>query len=307
MLAFVLAGTSVITARVLSGRLGGFTITAVSLGLLVVFLLPFYLRKTVKTARLLKGADWKMIVLQAVFGIFLFRIFLISGVSLTGTGEAGILTGATPAITSLLAFLLLREFPSGKTLPGIGCTVAGILLLQGIAANGGSFSIHHFWGNVLVLCAAASESVFNVISRKHGMKGRVSPSQALPPMVQTVLVSTMALALCLVPALLEHPAAALQTTGLREWLALAWYGLVVTALAFAFFYAGVKRCGAYTTAAFSGMMPLTAMLLSVFLLGEKMGYLQWTGGAFIIFGMLLIGANPSQGKTKCEVQIGREI
>ncbi len=71
---------------------------------------------------------------------------------------------------------------------------------------------------------------------------------------------------------------------------MVWYGLVVTALAFVFFYKGVKRCDAYTTAAFSGMIPLTSMLLSLFFLKEEIGYMQWVGGFLIISSMLLIGS-----------------
>ncbi|EGW40222.1 putative membrane protein [Desulfosporosinus sp. OT] len=68
-----------------------------------------------------------------------------------------------------------------------------------------------------------------------------------------------------------------------------WYGLFVTALAFVFWYAGIKRCGAFTAAAFSGMMPFTSMLLSVIILGEHPGWQQWLGGILVIFGMVLIG------------------
>ena len=34
-------------------------------------------------------------------------------------------------------------------------------------------------------------------------------------------------------------------------------------------------CGAFTAAAFSGMMPLTSMILSVIILGEQAGWQQW--------------------------------
>jgi drug/metabolite transporter (DMT)-like permease len=37
------------------------------------------------------------------------------------------------------------------------------------------------------------------------------------------------------------------------------------------------------------MMPFTAMLLSVLLLGEHAGLRQWAGGALVIAGIILIG------------------
>jgi drug/metabolite transporter (DMT)-like permease len=70
---------------------------------------------------------------------------------------------------------------------------------------------------------------------------------------------------------------------------LLWYGVFVTALAYLCWYAGIKRSGAFTAAAFTGLMPLTSMLLSTILLRESTGLLQWLGGVCVIAGMLLIG------------------
>lgn len=291
LLAFSLAGTSVITGYILSEKLPSFTITAISLGILLLCLSPFYGRKTAQTIGQLSRSDWKMLFLQAVFGIFFFRIFLLLGVGLTSTIEAGILTGTTPAITSILAFFVLREKLTGWTALGIACTVCGIILLQGANLHAVQFSLQHLGGNALILCAAASESTFNIASRKHRTMNLSETELQIHPVVQTILVSAIAFTLSLIPTIIEHPFAALQLIGMKEWLTLGWYGLIVTALAFVFFYAGVKRCDAYTTAAFSGMIPLTSMLLSLFLLKETVGYAQWAGGFFIVFSMLLIGRN----------------
>lgn len=287
--AFSLAGTSVITGYILAIKLNNFMITAVSLGIVLLCLLPFYGMKTVQTIRLLTKRDWIMILFQAVFGIFLFRTFLLLGVKLTSTVEAGILTGTTPAITSLLAFFFLKERFSGTMAFGISCTVMGIILLQGINILSAQFSAQHIIGNILIICAAASESTFNIISRKHKARALDQSAVQLHPMVQTLLVSAIAFVLSVIPALCEHPLASMSVLGWKEWFALVWYGIVVTALAFVFFYEGVKRCDAYTTAVFSGMMPLTSMLLSLFLLKEKIECAQWVGGFLIVLSMTLIG------------------
>ncbi len=294
LLAFTLAGTSVITGYILSEKLNLFTITAVSLGIMILTLIPFYGVKTIKTIRSLKRNDWKMLILQAVFGIFLFRVFLLLSVNLTSTVEAGILTGTTPAITSILAYIVLKEKPTMWKILGVICTVFGIILLQGTDMNSVQFSTRNMLGNVFVLCAAASESYFNIISRKHKMMKQNDTNVQIHPIVQTLIVSTIAFALSLIPALISRPYVALQSIGPTEWIALIWYGLIVTALAFAFFYAGVKRCDSYTTAAFSGMIPMTSMFLSLLFLKETVSLTQWAGGFLIIFSMLMIGSRLRQ-------------
>ncbi|WP_127590523.1 DMT family transporter [Paenibacillus lautus] len=287
--AFTLAGTSVITAWFLNGKLGTFTITAASLVLALLCMLPLCRKELVKTVRQLTFREWGVLFFQALLGMFLFRMLLLQGLLHTSTAEAGILTGATPAFTVMLAFGLLRESVNGNKLVGIVTTVVGIMIIQGVLTPGHAFEAQHLYGNLLVLCAAWSESGFNLLSRIGSMQRTSSPNKAIHPVVQTTLVSVIALMLCLIPAWFENPVASLAAIGLQEWLALVWYGPIVTAVAFMLWYAGIKRCHVSTAAAFSGMMPFTALLLSVIVLKESAGWEQWCGGILVILGMFLIG------------------
>jgi len=290
-LAFALAGTSVVSGKLVSGKLGAFTIAAASLLFALLFLLPFCGKKLRESLSTLTAKDILSLVLQAVLGIFLFRILLLYGLQYTSSVEAGILTGATPAITALLAVALLKERVNGGRLAGILCTISGIMVLQGLFNAGMAFSWQHFRGNGLVLGAVACESSFNTLSRVFAVKSASSVQKTvIHPMVQTVLVSAIAFLLCLIPAFGEAPLQRLSAIGLLEWLALLWYGVFVTALAFVCWYAGIKRSSGFTAAAFSGMMPLTAMLLSIIILGEHASWQQWSGGLLVMCGMALIGS-----------------
>lgn len=133
------------------------------------------------------------------------------------------MTGATPAITVLFAMLLLREKTNVTRILGVLCTVFGILLIQGLFLPGSRFTYEHLQGNLLVLCAAACESLFNVLSRAAAAL-RVNKQQNIHPAVQTVLVSAMAWTISFIPSLSEHPLASLAGIGWLGWLALVWYG-----------------------------------------------------------------------------------
>lgn len=293
-LAFVLAGTSVVAARAVSGRLGAFGIAAASLLIALVCLLPLCYRQLGPALRNMTLRALLPLILQAFFGIFLFRVFLLAGLKLTSAAEAGLLTGATPAFTAILACLLLRERPNRIKLIGVLGTVIGVLLVQGVLAGG--LSAAHLSGNLLVLCTALCEAVFNILSRFAVLKASKDGAPVLSPVLRTFLVVAIAFVLCLAPVLLDGTMDELQSLGIREWLALLWYGGVVTALAFIFWYRGISRGGALTAAACAGMMPLMAMVLSVTLLGEVAGWQQWSGAALVTAGMITIGigdtANP---------------
>lgn len=286
---FTLAGTSVVAARFVSQSLGTFTITAVSLLITILGLLLFFRRRTMEPIAHLNRRTWLALLFQAACGIFLFRMFLIQGLLRTSTVEAGVLTGITPAATALLAVFLLKEPVKRARILGVASTVAGIVFLQGTISPGSGFSTQHLWGNVLVMCAAICEAFFNVFSRITSRKEQPDGFVKLDPIRQTLWVAVIAFILCLIPSLFEQPWAALSSLGVAEWLALGWYGLFVTALAFIFFYAGIRRCSASTAAVLSGMMPFTSMLLSVLILGEAAGPQQWLGGAMIVIGMVLSG------------------
>lgn len=287
--AFLLAGTSVISARFVTGKLGTFTITAMSLFFALLLLVPIVSKQLVQYLKHMSFRSFLLLILQSICGIFLFRVFLLNGLAHTSAGEAGILTGTTPAITALLAIFIVKEPASSGKLTGIMCTVAGILIIQGMFTKGNDFALEHFLGNMLVLCAAASESVFNTLSRIFAVKTAKEPHQTPNPVLQTVTVSAIALILCLFPMIGEEPIKKLLGIGFLEWIALLWYGVFVTALAFIFWYSGIKRCGVLTVAAFSAMMPFTSMVLSIVLLGERIDYIQCIGGLLVILGMILIG------------------
>ncbi|MBB3126602.1 drug/metabolite transporter (DMT)-like permease [Paenibacillus rhizosphaerae] len=286
--AFGLAGTSVVAASFVNGRLGTFTITSMGLLFSLACLLPFCMGKLLRTIRILSPRQWLLLFCQALFGVLLFRMFLLYGLIRTSPVEAGILTGATPAITVLLAVLVLREKMKAAHFLGVAGTICGILLIQGVFMPESRFTNEHMVGNLLVLGAAGCESLFNVLSRSAAVQSS-GKQEGIHPVVQTTLVSAMAWLISLIPSLAEQPLGALSEMGWQEWLALVWYGPVVTALAFICWYAGIRRCRASTAAAFSGMMPFTSLALSVWLLQEQAGWAQWAGGLLVIAGMVLIG------------------
>ncbi|KNY27958.1 DMT family transporter [Pseudobacteroides cellulosolvens] len=288
--AFSLAGTSVISARFVSGQLGTFTIAALSLLFAILGLLPVCGFRLISEMKLIHKMNWIIILLQAFFGIFLFRMFLLNGLLHTSSGEAGILTGATPAVTVVLARVILKEHLNKQKIIGILSTIVGILLIQGILLPQRSFSLMHLYGNILVVCAAISESMFNILSRINSVRLVANGQKPLDPIIQTTLVSITAFILCLIPSILENPVLPIKSLNLKQWGSLVWYGLFVTALAFIFWYAGIKRCTASTAAVFSGMMPFTALILSSLVLGENVRWEQWSGGILIVFGILGIEA-----------------
>jgi drug/metabolite transporter (DMT)-like permease len=285
-IAFILAGTSVVVARYVSGNLQPFTITFMSLFFAVITALLFRAKSILSTTKKLSKRHWIILILQAVFGIFLFRVFLTFGLQYTSAIEAGILTGTAPAITAVLTRIIIKEHLSKNSMAGILLTLFGVLVLQGFPFNMDSFNISHLFGNMLVLGAASCEALFTTLSRK--AHTNIKENYELNPFVHSGIVSIIALILCTIPMIFENQFIELSILSINGWIALIWYGSVVTIIAFACMFAGAKHCDGYTIAAFTGLIPMSALILSVIVLKEIVTANKIVGCCLIIFAIIMM-------------------
>ncbi len=74
----------------------------------------------------------------------------------------------------------------------------------------------------------------------------------------------------------------------KVWIALAYLGIIGTVLAFVWYYEGVVKLGVTKTAIFNNLVPVFALILSVFILKEQVHMYTYIGAAFVISGVVII-------------------
>ena len=79
----------------------------------------------------------------------------------------------------------------------------------------------------------------------------------------------------------------------KAWLSLAFMGVLGTAVAFVWFYDGVRAIGPARTAVFINLVPVVAITLGVLLLGEALHWSMLTGGALVVAGVFIINHTPA--------------
>jgi drug/metabolite transporter (DMT)-like permease len=284
--AFILAGSSVVVARYVSGNLQPFTITFMSLAFASITALLFRGKSIFSTVLKLSKRHWIILFLQALFGIFLFRVFLTFGLKYTSAIEAGIVIGTTSAITAVFARFILKDHFNKNSLLGILFTSIGVLVLQGFPFKMDTFDKSHLLGNLLVIGAASSEALFTTLSRKAHIDTK--EDYKLNPFVQSGIVSIIALILCTIPMLFENPYSDLTVLPIDGWIALIWYGTIVTVIAFACMFTGAKHCDGYTIAAFTGLIPMSALILSIVILKEVVTINKIIGCCLIIISIIIM-------------------
>jgi drug/metabolite transporter (DMT)-like permease len=206
-------------------------------------------------------AAWLPLFLQALCGIVLFRIFLFYGLQLTSAASAGILTSSAPAMSALLAVLILRERLGGRGVFGVLLTGLGVFVLTVPGASGGA-GANPVLGNVLVLGAVLGEALWNVLSRF--TVSQLSPLSAAT--FTTLLALLMFLPLAL-PEALQFNVAGVTPSQIG---AILYYALGATVLAYLLWFAGVRGVTASTAAVYTGWLPVSAVALSALLLHEPL-------------------------------------
>jgi drug/metabolite transporter (DMT)-like permease len=253
--------------------------------------MPHWLRKPVDEAAVMTAHTRGLVFLESLLGNFLFSICMLFGVSMTSAVSAGVIMASIPAAVAVLSWLFLRERITLRIALAIGCAALGIgmLALTPAHASGGTNTAAMPWlGNLLVFCAVLCEAAYAVIGKS--LTGRLGPKRI------SSLINLWGFAL---------------STPLGIWFALkfdfgsiapgTWALLVVYAMAASIWtvwlwMTGLKRVPASQAGVFTVMLPVSAALVGVAVLGESLSALQLMAFAMALLGVVLATWPASRAK-----------
>ncbi|WP_319541115.1 DMT family transporter [uncultured Pseudodesulfovibrio sp.] len=278
-LAMILVGSSVVAGKIMVTELPVFLASALRFILALFILLPLLAYREGGLPRISRRS-WFMIGLQSLCGSFLFTVFLLYGLTLTSPASAGIITSTTPACMGLIAWLFLRDRPTGRTALGIGLSILGVLVINMMQESGSISGNSPVFGNLLVLGAVIFESLFLLI--------RKTVPEPLSPLAVSTLISLFGLVWFLPAGLIEAWDTNFSVISLTGWLTVIYYGVFVTVLAYLFWFAGITRVAASTAGISTAIMPVSALVLSALILNEPLGWQQLTGCGCVLGGIVLI-------------------
>jgi drug/metabolite transporter (DMT)-like permease len=232
----------------------------------------------------------RLLFLESFLGNFLFSLCMLAGVSLTSAVSAGVILAAIPATVALLSRVFLGERISGRTVVAIACAALGIALLAFArpepAAAGAAPRDLAWLGNLLVCGAVLCEASYAVIGK--ALTGVLGPKRI------TSLINLWGFALVTpfgLHAALRFDFAAV-TAG--SWLLLVFYALAASIWTVWLWMTGLKVVPAAQAGVFTAMLPVSAALVGVLVLGERLGLLQLCAFAAALAGVLLATA-PARG------------
>jgi len=213
---------------------------------------------------------WWRVVLTGFVGQTAYQWLLMAGEVRVPAGTASILIAIAPIFSVVGAAVLLGESARGRWL-GMGVACAGAVLVGASLGLGGGTAA------LLVLAAAACQGMYHVL-----VKPLAVELGAFSATVWSVWAGA-ALALPALPGLLRD----VPSAGAAASASAVYLGLVPTALGYVAWSVAVRRTPIAVSTVALYLVPVVAVLLAWWWLGERPAGLALIGGALAVIGVIL--------------------
>ena len=247
-----------------------------------------WLRKPVGEAPM-TPATKRLVFLESLLGNFLFSICMLYGVSMTSAVSAGVILAAIPACVALMSWAFLRERIGVRVWTAIACAALGIALLslskveQTITQprwQGGDLVRNPAWlGILLVFGAVLCEAAYAVIGKK--LTGALGPKRI------SALINLWGFALMTPLGLWMTLSFDFTSVHPGTWLLLVFYSLAASVWTVWLWMTGLAVVPAARAGVFTAMLPVSAALVGVLVLGEPFTLWQVAALAAALVGVLL--------------------
>jgi drug/metabolite transporter (DMT)-like permease len=217
-------------------------------------------------------SGWRPFFAVALFNNVLPFSLIVIGQTSIPSGLASILNATTPLFTVVVMAAAGEEKFIVRRVAGVIVGLIGVAILRGGALDLGS---GQGIGILLCLAAAFSYGIAALLARR-------ALANSPPLATATFQLMASSLMMAVVAGVMDRPWQ-LPMPGLTTWLAVAGLAALSTALAYIVFFQVLRRSGATNVMLVTLLVPVTAILLGVFVLGEQIALRE-------IFGALVIGS-----------------
>jgi drug/metabolite transporter (DMT)-like permease len=248
---------------------------AVRVAIAAAFLLPLlWLRGLAPQLR----QHWRPVFLIGVLNSGIpFVCFSFALLSIT-TGMSAILNATVPLFGALIAWLWLKDRPTGSRVVGLAIGFMGVAALAWDKATfkPDASGVAPGWAVLAVLLACVCYAVAANATKRH-----LGGLPALVTATGSQVGATLALAL---PALWYWPA---RTPSVQAWLSLLAVGVLCTGVAYVLYFRLIERAGPARALAVTFVLPVFAVFYGALFLGEPVTGWMLLCGLVIVCGTAL--------------------
>jgi drug/metabolite transporter (DMT)-like permease len=226
--------------------------------------------------------QWLGICVLGATGIFAYNAFFFGALAHLPAGRAALIIATNPAVTAIAAWMIFKLRFAWWQWLGVAVAFAGVSIVvsRGELTTLGTTAIGT--GEALMFCGVLSWMAYTLVGR-----AMMQRQGALSPLATTAYASAVGLLLLAAVAAFELPQVQWERLGPIEVAAVGYLGLVGTAVAFVWFYEGVKQVGAARAAVFTNLVPVFGVALAVAVLDEPLLASMVVGGLVALAGVSL--------------------
>ncbi|WP_445665386.1 DMT family transporter [Fodinibius sp. AD559] len=241
----------------------------------IIWIVLFYRRQLFTIPK----KDWLPLLGMGLLGNIIYQGLFIIGIDYTYAANAAVMLGTIPIWVALIShFFNLEQMNIFKTL-GVIAAFAGIVFIMSGGKDPFSMDSDTFFGDLIIIAAAVVWGGYTILSKS--FLTRYTPIQFSAIMAT---IGSIVLFLIGLPKIVE-----LEWTNISAaaYGGVVYSGLLSIGVAYLIWNYGLQTVGAVHTATYQNLVPVMGLFFGIVLLNEQLTFLQYTGSALVIAGIVL--------------------
>ncbi len=219
------------------------------------------------------------IICLSLTGVFSYNMLFFWGLQSVAAGRASVIIANNPVFIAVFASLIFRERLGLIKSLGVPISVIGAVIAISNGDVAGLLSGGFGRGDLMIFGCVLSWVAFSLIGK--------AVIDHIPPLTAIFYTSTLGALLLLFPAILDGLFGTLGKYTFLDWGNIAFLGIFGTALGFVWYYEGIEHIGATRAGLFINIVPLSAIIMAFFLLGEPVTFSLLVGTVLVLAGVYL--------------------
>ncbi|WXR61306.1 DMT family transporter [Peptostreptococcaceae bacterium AGR-M142] len=212
-----------------------------------------------------------------IIGMVGYHILFFMALKFTSSGNSSLIAATNPIITTILAYIFLKEKISIKNTISICISFFGVLI---IITNGDiNFitNMHFNKGDIIMVFAVFCWASYSIISKN--ILKKYSP-------LKVTFYAFLFCTLFLIPFVIyENPMSYIPNTSLKGWLAVLYMSIFASLIGYLIQQISIKNIGPSKTNLYINLVPMFSMIFAYFILGEPITKIKLIAGLFIVTGV----------------------
>ncbi|MCQ4088655.1 DMT family transporter [Saccharibacillus sp. JS10] len=234
-----------------------------------------------KGIRHIRSGAWKMLPVTSLYPIAFFS-FQTFGLLYATSAEAGMIQGAVPVFTLILAIFILGERASKIQMAFTLLSVIGVAFL--FAGREGAAFTASIGGILLIVCSAFSQAGYNVLARR--LRSSFAPKEL------TYFMNLLGFIVFGLLALIRHIANGTLSDLLSPLsspsflIAMLYLGVMSSLVTSYLSNYALSKIEASRMSVFGSLSAVVALAAGAFILGEQVGTFALLGAVAIVAGVI---------------------